>query len=325
MHIHATSIAPRAMAFAAAGALLGTSIWYAVGEGDLGRLLAARAGDVTILLGLTFASAIVLVSQLFWLASRPFADPERPLRWWEMQPITAASILLNYTPLKIGLIGRIAYLRQYHGIGYLASGLSHFLLAAALGASLVLLAALTVWRSDLDFAWWVGLSLGCAASGGLISIGVKAFAPRPLAEIVQRSFLGGPWLRSSMQVSAWCAVSCGLVLLGAVRWCVAFRIYGKPVSLREALLISIVHQLAAALGPANGLGLREWLVGLVAGSGFLGMAAVSGLQVGVAVSIIDRAAEVLVVVPAGLLGIAWLAHRRRAGDPVASVGGQQTR
>ena len=100
------------------------------------------------------------------------------------------------------------------------------------------------------------------------------------------------------------------MLLGAVRWSVAFRIYGAPVSLREALLISIVHQLSVSLGPANGLGLREWIVGLATGSGFLGIAAVRGLEVGVAVSIIDRAAEVLVVVPAGLLGMAWLARRR---------------
>jgi len=106
------------------------------------------------------------------------------------------------------------------------------------------------------------------------------------------------------------------VLLGALRWCIAFRIYGEPISLRDGLLISIVHLLSAALGPANGLGLREWIVGLAAGSGFLGIAAVRGLEVGVAVSIIDRAAEVLVVVPTGLLGIAWLAHRRRTMQPV---------
>jgi len=316
MEVHARSVALRAVAFAMAAALLGASIWYALGEGDFGRLLAAGAGDVSLLLALTLGSAIVLLSGLFWLASRPFADPARPLSWWEMQPITAASTLLNYTPLKVGLIGRIAYLRQYHGIGYLASGLSHSLLAATVGASLVLLAVLTAWRSHLDAVWWLGLLLGCAAAGGLISVAVHALIPSRLVEVAQRSSLGRSWMRRTLQFSVWCAVSCALVLLGALRWCTAFRIYGEPISLREGLLISIVHLLSAALGPANGLGLREWIVGLAAGSGFLGIAAVRGLEVGVAVSIIDRAAEVLVVVPTGLLGIAWLAHRRRTMQPV---------
>jgi len=90
------------------------------------------------------------------------------------------------------------------------------------------------------------------------------------------------------------------VFMTAVRWWLVCKVMGQPVPVDDALLMSITHSISSIL-PANGLGMREWLIGM-----FFGGDAPADF---VAISLIDRAAEALVVIPAGLVGLWWL-HRQ---------------
>ena len=57
---------------------------------------------------------------------------------------------------------------------------------------------------------------------------------------------------------------------------------------------------------SNGLGLREWAIGLAAP-----LLTVYQLEHGITAELVNRAGELIVVLIAGLVGIAYLTHLRR--------------
>ena len=79
---------------------------------------------------------------------------------------------------------------------------------------------------------------------------------------------------------------------------------------------------AAALVPflGNGLGLTEWAVGLTAAALPSWMAGGVGPEqsVGLLAALVNRAAEVAVALPVGLVSAWWLSRRWKAARAVAS-------
>jgi len=280
-------------------ALLIASIWFAVREGDFAPLLRAPSGWVVLLLVATALSAVGFNGLVFWLVNRPFTDPARPLRLHEMQGLLAASALLNYTPIKAGLVGRVAYLKRRHGIGYGAQVLIHAMIAGAMLASYFCVLGATLWRPRLDGLWWAATAagvVGFALVGAVVVHWVLPRHRRDAGEAGRRHSFA--W--TAAHLAGWIAVSLVNVFVTAGRWWVVGRIMDERIAPDAALLMSVTHNLSAVL-PANGLGMREWLIGVLFGGAAPGNF--------VAISLIDRAAEAIVLIALGLLSIWWLRRR----------------
>lgn len=297
-------------------ALLGASIWYAVGQQNAENWRALADVDPVSLAALVMAilfSTICLPGLQFWIATRPFVTT-KPLKMMTMQGLLAGTALLNYTPFKAGLIGRIAYLRYFHGVGLRAAVISHLLIAVVFVATCAITLAITLWRVEFDWLWWATV---IAAFIAVILVGAPL-----LGIFMPEAVPVDPRMRDSkswrINFLAQCLLSQGLGLFAtAVRWWLVFRILDKPISLGDAWLAAVVHMVTVMGAPANGLGLREWLIGIVAERGLLSTGLEANLGAGVAAALVDRAAEAVVLVVAGLFGLALI--RRGLGARKAAT------
>ena len=227
----------------------------------------------------------------------------------EMQSVIASSTLLNYAPLRPGLASRAAYHHVVNGIPVMATMLT-----------LVQSMALAL----LGIAWLVGAAWLLRATGGLggpqVAIAFVALAPAVgVAGIMAapagswRRTMAVAWLWRCVDMSAW-----------VVRYYAAFLITGISLSLPDAALAAAGAGLANLVPfVGNGLGVREWLVGIMGSTMHLWT-----MDAGLAADIVNRAGDLLVCVPAGLVALPFVAARLRvamraqrvaqeAGAPVA--------
>jgi hypothetical protein len=161
----------------------------------------------------------------------------------------------------------------------------------------------------------VGSLLGAtllARALGLGGVGLVACIASPLLVLVST----GAWLaragseRTRRYVLA-CAARYADVLTWILRYLCAFVAVGRELSLLEVVAFTAVSQ-AALLVPliSNGLGLREWAIGLL-GPALPAWARAGDLSRGLAIAgdLVHRAADVVASVPVGLIG-AWYVSRR---------------
>lgn len=218
----------------------------------------------------------------------------------EMTALVAAAWLLNYLPLRPGLIGRVTYHKVFHGIGVAAS-LGVVLEAITCGAVAVVLliaAGAVVARLESGPAAWL-----------------VALTPGLVAAVASAGLRGANRMRAAAV-----AVRYADTLLWVLRYLLVFEAIGVPVGFVQAAGAAAVSQ-AVLLVPivGNGLGLREWAVGAVSSA----MPAVEkGARVtitaGLAADLLNRALEVLAAVPIGLAGVAYLSRRVRRARREAS-------
>ena len=97
------------------------------------------------------------------------------------------------------------------------------------------------------------------------------------------------------------------VFVWAARYYAAFKLIDYTISIESALAFACISMIAT-LVPffSNGLGLREWAIGLAAQ-----LLTEYQLEHGITAELVNRAGELIVVLIVGLVGIAWLAHLRR--------------
>jgi len=204
----------------------------------------------------------------------------------EMQALIASAALLNFLPLRPGLFGRIAYHRAVNDIAVVDSvktagqaiGLS-ILTAGSLAAALLI--------------------------GGLLPVPMWVLVALPLP-VLAAGGLGG-------RLRIWCRA--GLVrylevLVWAVRYHAAFALIGRPIEVETALAFAVVGMITMSVPfVGNGLGVREWAIGLAAPllSGHV-------LEIGLTADLVNRAAELAVIVVLGLAGLAWVGKKKRLRD-----------
>lgn len=201
----------------------------------------------------------------------------------EMQAVIAATALLNFLPLRPGLFGRIAYHRAVNDIAVVDSAkvvvqaVVLTLCAAALLAGIALLSH----RAAIRLEFLILLS------GALLTLGALV----PAARI---------WSMAGL-------IRYVEVLVWSVRYLAAFALIGSPIEPAAAIGLACISILAT-MAPlfSNGLGLREWLVGLLAP-----VIAGSKLELGLTAELLNRAAEIIIVLLMGGAGTAWLARRTR--------------
>lgn len=248
------------------------------------------------------AAAIILpcinwlqMSAVFWLLTQRRA-PGR-VAFGEMTALIGSAWLLNYIPMRPGLFGRIALHRSLHGIPIRDSAM---VLAEniACGAAAIGLALAGV----IAIRWTQPAWHGAIACGMLL-------IPPLLACVVMR----GPWRIWSL-VALVRAID---LLAWSGRYVIAAAVTGQSLSLVEALALAVVGQVAMLVPLAgNGLGLREWAIGIAAAS----LPAAWSLQqhgmtseAGLLMDLFNRSAELAAAVPVGIVCGVLVARRASRG------------
>jgi hypothetical protein len=203
----------------------------------------------------------------------------------EMQALIASSTLLNFLPLRAGLLGRVAYHRAYNAIPVRHS------------ARAVLHAVLLSVMSALYLTGAIAIALQLN-----ISLLPLALAPLPALAI-----LAITWRRGRLGCAA-ALIRYADLMVSAIRYSATFALIGSPIDAKGALAFACVSSVTTMIPfLSNGLGLREWAIGIVTP-----LITANPVALGVTADLVNRAAEIIVALPAGLIGLAILARLRSA-------------
>lgn len=212
--------------------------------------------------------------------------------WLEMTALVGAGWVLNFFPLSPGLFARVAYQRSRHGLS-LRTSTRIIIESIALGCisvGLVLPALLLAVRSSRG-PWAPGLWASLCVLLAILALGACGRWPGTARE------LGTMYCRAL-------ALKAADLLVWTARYALVFHLAGTPISWPAALGVALVAQMAMLVPLiGNGLGIREWAVGLLVGV----LPAVSTAS-GLGADLLNRAGELGAAIPVGLGCAAWLAH-----------------
>jgi hypothetical protein len=284
-----------AAGFLLAALLLAAAVVILIRSADAvpAAFAAARNADPLLwvfLLALPALNCLLSAESFLVLTRRTHAVPRR-----DMLALIASAWLLNFLPLRPGLVGRIAFHTIVHKIPVRDSARVVLESVAVSAAALALLAAAVllfpVW-STLPLLVLLTLAPGLYLAH-LFALTDAASSPRA------RVYLAAVALRL-LDTAVW-----------SIRYLLVFRLVGHPIDPAQAFAIAVVAQVAMLIPLAgNGLGLREWAVGLLAASLPAWFAdTTSPMSTALAADLLNRAAEIVIALPVGLLGSAYAARR----------------
>jgi len=327
---HPVKVAVQVFGFLVGLGLLVWCIRGALSDGNqaqIGKLLQADPRLVAGVLGLS-AMSLVLNGLIFWNAVRPV----KKLSVLDVQGTHAVSVLLGYLPFKLGLLFRILVHNRRDGVPLLTIGAWFASITMVMGAVIVPLVGVSVWRGKLDVVWVIVAGVSLLAMWSILFILARTLAgPAGLQRLrLWLSSLGSGAvagkIRESHAVSHLHAgfdmlahpgaLACGVFLrvadvsVQAARFAVAARILEIELSTGQAILVSLAYFVLGIISPAGMLGARE------AGTkGALVALDVTGGK-GFAVVLLVSAAEVLIQLPAALGGVlrlrVWKGIRMRS-------------
>ncbi|MCH7601797.1 MAG: hypothetical protein IIB54_03415 [Planctomycetes bacterium] len=236
--------------------------------------------DVAILLGCV-AINIMLSGVVFHLLMLRYGK----VGFFEMQALIASATLFNYLPLRPGLLGRIAYHKAVNNIAVVDSAKTVF---QAMLCSLLV-------------AGWLGVALGISRWLD-ISIWIGVILPMPI--------LLGSGLFSTWRLWLWALGARYIdLMVWAVRYWVAFKLIGVDIAPATALACACIGMFTMLIPFfSNGLGLREWAIGLTTP---LFDDQIVLMEIGMTADLVNRAAEVMGVLALGLVGIGLLLLSRK--------------
>lgn len=240
----------------------------------------------------------LVISGSFWIMMRRYGR----VAFGEMVCLIGASWLLNYLPLRAGMVGRVAYHRTVNKIP-IADSLRVTVYGLIFGAIsiLFLLLVAVLFAGNAQWSTWLAI------------LGTPILLAALAATI--------PIVRGSS--NWWLPAAFGLryidTLIWVFRYTVVFALVGSPIDLSAAVALSVVSQIAILVPlVGNGLGLREWAVGLTAGylpPGLMGQAGDLATALGLAADLTNRAAELILALPIGLISTTLLARRATRRPP----------
>lgn len=278
------SVARRVAGFAVGVALLAAAIVAVATQRDqLGSLFDRATHAPWWIVAALFVLPIcnwLLVAGSFHLLIQRFGRVELG----EMTSLVGSAWLLNYLPLRPGLIGRVTYHKTVNNIRVRDSAavLIVSIALSGVGGLLLLGAGLLTHKTNISVA------AALAAPAIIIALAsAAAWMVRPGAGRVTVALL----LRY-LDMLVWVG-----------RYAAVFELVGHSMPLPQIVLITAASQVAMMVPlTGNGVGLREWAVGLTAAS--VGGVAAAGLTA----DLFNRAAEVLVAIPVGLICSARVAR-----------------
>lgn len=286
-------LAPRHRVRAIVGSVLGLALFIAAvmalltQRGQMSEAwAAARAAPawlVALLVALPLGN-LAVVSLSFNVLTARFGR----VGWSEMAALIASAWLLNYLPLRPGMVGRVAYHKRVNGVLVRDS-------VRVIGESIAL--------SALAVGMLVVVSFGADGNNATVAwLGAAPLVVGAAAALALRASGAGAWRYAA-------AFSLRYVdaALWVARYAVVFAVIGRPIGAAEAARVTAASQVALMVPLAgNGLGLREWAVAIT-----------SATDAGLLADVVNRGAELLIAVPAGLLGGWWIARRLGGADPKA--------
>ena len=246
-------------------------------SGERARLIAIMLGSV---LGNIARTAV-----MFRLLLSRYGPHDRRIGGMEMQALIASATLINYLPLRPGVFSRIAYHRTVNGIA-IADSVKTIIQAAMLsGLAALYLTGVALICRERAISPWLVLSIPLPVLGI-----AGALAPRHV-----RVFLWAGGMRLAD------------VLVTALRYHAAFALIGSPIDWNGAIAFACISVLATMVPlVSNGLGLREWAIGLLAPA-----IASYQMELGLTADLLNRAAELVMVTLTGVPATLWLARRVR--------------
>jgi len=261
----------------------------------------------------------VIVTLLFYALTNHGAR----VRLGEMAALIGSAWLLNIIPGRPGLMGRVAYhtlvnrMTVKESVKVIVMGIGAN--AIAVGLALLLMGAVYLGGRMLPG------DLASAYSARMLIFGAAATLAMLLsAAWVQRSSRPvstgpmTPW-RFTFAV----AMRYADYLVWVARYWLAFSVIGLPLTLTEAAGVAVVSQIVQ-LSPAQ-LGIREWAVGL-AGAFLPTLRQTAGTGAarsvtGLTADLLNRAAELAVSLPVGLVCTWWVLRAVRRAERVRVVEG----
>ena len=260
------------------GAIVLIAQQHEILAGALGAMRQPSSPLLVVLIACVLGN-IVLTALMFSVLISRYGK----VRLIEMQALIAAATLLNFLPLRPGLFGRIAYHKTVNDIRPVDTAKT---IGQAIGLSVGVagcLALCLVLAAQFQFTLWVVLALPFALLALSTLVGsIRVWALAGLIRYVE-------------------------VFVWAARYYAAFALIDYRISIESAFAFACISMIAT-LVPffSNGLGLREWAIGLAAP-----LLTMYQLEHGITAELVNRAGELIVVLIAGLAGIAWLSHLRR--------------
>lgn len=269
-------------------ALLVAAIIFVAGKEDvlknaLTAIVKPSLPNLLLLIGCVFTN-IALTGLMFSVLISRYGK----VGLLQMQALIAAATLLNFLPLRPGLLGRLAYHKANNNIPIHQTVLTIVqAIAISLGVGVYLMVVLLLCtKSNLPL--WIGL-------GG------------PLPFFIAASFMNHfrIWALAGL-------IRYVEVFVWAARYYAAFALIGYSIHIEEALAFACISMIAT-LVPffSNGLGIREWAIGFAAP-----LLTTYQLEHGLTAELVNRTGEIAVVLIAGFMGIAWLMHlqKKKAGS-----------
>lgn len=276
--------------------LLLAAVWVAVSRGvSTGGIRGAITGAPPWLVAAALLLPVfnwLIASLSLWVQTSRYGR----VGLGEMTMLVGAAWLLNYLPLRPGMFGRIAYHRTVNRI-HVGDSVRALVVGMACGAAAVGCALAAAW-----------LTPASAPAGRW----VLALAPGPaLALTAAVAARGGAvsWLAAIF------LVRCADIAIWTLRYWVVFRLVGSPIGPAQAIAVASVSQLALNVPLfGNGLGLREWSVGLAAAhlpEAWMNGVPRATVPAAISADLVNRAIEVAVAVPVGLACSALVLRRSR--------------
>ncbi len=266
--------------------LLVGAILMAATEVNWEQLREAEPWQLVALVGLVCAN--LFFSGLLWWSVTLSFDAKPRVGFGRMLALVCASGLLNYLPLRPGLVGRAAFLKMKHNLPVRQS---MWILAVILLISVAVLgiaAAIVQWVAPA-IQYEVAL-----AALLLLTLGVPMVAGR----VMKRKIVAG-WL--------WVPMRAADLLITGLRLWIVFQISGKPIEYPHAVFAASAGLFVSLLGiTPNGLGLREWAIA--------GATSAATGHVGFAAAIIDRGIEAIVIIITGLWAMQRVSWKEKSPE-----------
>lgn len=284
------------------GFLIGISllVWCikeALAKGDFSKLREADPAIVFLMILCTLTS-IIANGTIFWAIIRPMLK----LKFWDLQFINSVVNILNYAPVRLGLITRLYHHKIVDKLSYFQliawyaafAALYFLMLGALLGSTLA--------RPAIDVLWLVFLLI-ILISGAVFFI---LFSANP--RIIKRLRGADRMLSHPGYVSTAMLLRLVDVMAYTARLYLAFKLLNIDLTLRDTILLTLIS-MVGNLAPAGALGIREFLVAFF-GPYIAGGSLASQIDSSVASAIlIDRAAEVVVFIPLGIISLEWMRRK----------------
>ena len=304
-------IAAQLVGFLIGAALLGWCIKVAVAQGDWSRIASADPWLIAGLIGCTIVS-LGVNGIIFWLVIRPI----QPLRLTDMLLLNLTVSILNYAPIRLGLISRVAYHIRVDRMPLLRMGAWFASLAYTMLLALGSCVMATIIHDEFDLVW-AAIVAGQLLLGGLLT---RAIMNQSLVARYGR----GMNEMLSAPASLWGALLLRLFDIGAFvgRMACAVAILQPEAMLAasDVLLLGFAA-LALSLNPLGRFGFREAAVTLVAAR--LVSAPLSGPDIDgqlAQIALIESAGEAMAAIPLGVIGLIWFRGKwKRSGDRESGI------